>query len=223
MRFSLKFFPIKDLFFSVFPTVGTYGGYINGFAPKLFPNIWVAIGIGLVASVGLALLFHTDNVNAYKKSLAEILATGYFMNFTGRLGKLLKSKVPIEFSFPDHSIKKFTTDNISVEIGLPVNLSSLSKYSEQVEQDADIVYVREESMSEPYWLRASLKNDRLVIYEFPRTLFSLSKYLKAEFIDRESADKNSRKMYHFFHKKIEQLRIEHSSEISNDKLKFIQV
>lgn len=223
MKFSLKFFPVKDLFFSVFPTVGTYGGYINGFAPKLFPNIWVAIGIGLAASVGLALLFHTDNVNAYKKSLAEILATGYFMNFTGRLGKLLKSKTPIEFSFPDNSVKSFSTEKIVVEIGLPVNLSSLSKYSERVEQDADIVYVREESMSEPYWLRAKILDGRLVIFEFPRTLFSLSKYLKTEFIDRESADRNSRKIYHFFHKKIEQLRIEHSSEISNDKLNFVMV
>jgi len=223
MKIGFKFFPVKDLFYSVFPTVGTYGGYINGVAPTFFPNLWIAISIGLVASIILAIIFHSDNVKTYKKSLAEILATGYFMNFTGRLGRLLKTKTPIEFSFPDNSIKIFTSDKISVEIGLPVNLSSLSKYSESVEQRADIIYVREQSSSEPFWLRANVENDKLVIYEFPRTLFSLSKYLKTEFADRQSADKNSKKIYSYFHKKIEQLRIEHSSEISNDKLNFISV
>lgn len=223
MKLGFRFFPLKDLFYSVFPTVGTYGSYANGIAPDLFPNKWMAIGIGVVASVVLAVIFHADNVKTYKKSLAEILATGYFMNFTGRLGKLLKSKSPMEFSFPDKSVKIFTSDNIRVEIGLPVNLSALSRYAEQVEQKADIIYLREESGSEPFWLRARIEDGKLIIYEFPRTLFSLSKYLTAEFPDKARADKNSKKIYSYFHSKIEQLRIEHSSEISNGKLNFISV
>lgn len=223
MTLGFKFFPLKDLFYSVFPTVGTYGSYANGIAPELFPNKWVAIAIGVVASIALAVIFRTDNIKTYKKSLAEILATGYFMNFTGRLGRLLKSKSPIEFSFPDKSVKTFTANKISVEIGLPKNLSSLNKYAESVEQNADIIYLREESSSEPFWLRAKIENEKLIIYEFPRTLFSLSKYLKSEFSDKKSADKNSKIIYSYFHNKIEQLRIEHSSEISNDKLNFISV
>lgn len=222
MRFSLKFFPMKDLFYSVFPTVGTYGGYINGIAPTIFPSIWVAIGVGLIASIILAFVFHAENVKNYKKSLAEILATGYFINFTGRLGKLLKTKVPIDFHFPD-SIRSFDPNKIMVEIGMPTSLSSLSKYCEEIEQKADIVYVRESTFSEPYWVRAKVENDILIIYEFPRTLFSLSKYLKVEFSDKESAEKNSRKIYSYFDKKIEQLRIEHANEISNDRLNFIAV
>lgn len=223
MTIGFKFFPLKDLFYSVLPAVGTYGGYVNGIAPDLFTNRWIALAIGLVASTVLAVIFHSDNVKSYKKSLAEILATGYFMNFTGRLGRLLKSRSPLEFSFPDKSIKTFTSDNISVEIGLPTNLSSLTKYAESVEQNADIIYLREPSASEPFWLRAKIEADKLIIYEFPRTLFSLSKYLASEFSDRKKADKYSKKIYSYFHSKIEQLRIEHSNEISNDKLNFIIV
>jgi len=223
MKFSFKFLPLKDLFYSVFPTVGTYGGYLQGFAPKFFPNIWTAIGIGLVVSIILAVIFYRENVKAYKKSLAEILATGYFMNFTGRFGKLLRTKTPIHFSFPDDTIMTFTTDQIKVEIGMPKNLKSLNKYCEMVENKYDIVYVREATFSEPFWLRAKINNDQLIIYEFPRTLFSLSRYLKADFLDQKSAAKNSQKIYKFFHKKIEQLRIEFSNEISNDKLHFISV
>lgn len=220
MRFSFKFLPIKDLFYSIFPTIGTYGGYIEGVAPKFFPNIWIAIGIGLLVSIILAVVFYFENVKAHKKSLAEILATGYFMNFTGRLGKLLKTKIPIHFSFPDGSIKTFTSNQITVEIGMPRSLSSLNKYCEMVEANSDIVYVREATYSEPFWLRAIIENNKLIIYEYPRTLFSISRYLKADFLDQKSAEKNSKKIYSFFHKKIEQLRIEYSNEISNNKLNF---
>lgn len=223
MKFSFRFLPIKDLFYSVFPTVGTYSGYLEGVAPKVFPNIWVAIGIGLLFSVILAVIFYRENVKAYKKSLAEILATGYFMNFTGRIGKLLRTKTPIHFSFPDDSIKTFTTDQITVEVGMPENLQSLNKYAETIEDSYDIVYVREATFSEPFWVRATIRDNSLIIYEFPRTLFSLSKYLKEDFTDHKSAQKNSKKIYNFFHNKIEQLRIEHSSEISNDKLNFKMV
>jgi Prokaryotic STING domain len=223
MKFSFKFLPLKDLFYSVFPTVGTYGGYLQGVAPKIFPNIWMAIGIGLLISVILAVIFYRENVKAYKKSLAEILATGYFMNFTGRFGKLLKTKTPIHFSFPDESIKTFTSDKISVEVEMPKSLKSLNKYCEMVESKYDIVYVREATYSEPFWIRAIVNNNNLVIYEFPRTLFSLSRYLKDDFMDQKSAERNSKKIYRFFRKKIEQLRIEFSSEISNDKLNFISV
>lgn len=223
MSFGFKFFPLKDLFYSIFPTVGTYGGYLNGVAPKLIPNVWVALGAGLIVSVILAAIFRADNIRNYKKSLAEILATGYFINFTGRLGKLLRNKTPVEFSFPDNSVKIFNADQLSVEIGMPVNIKALTLYAEKVEQEADIVYVREKSFSEPYWLRAKLKDNKLIIYEFPRTLFSLSAYLKTEFSDEQSAERNSRKFYMYFQKKIEQLRIEHSGEIANSRLNFISV
>ena len=47
--------------------------------------------------------------------------------------------------------------------------------------------------------------------------------LKDDFLDQQLAEKNSKKIYAFFQDKIDQLRIEYSSEISNDKLKFITV
>lgn len=220
MTLSLRFFSVKDMFYSVVPTAGTYGGYLNGLAPDLFTDIWISVGIGVGVSAVLAFLFYLENVRAYKRSLAEILATGYFMNFTGRLGKLLRSRAPIDFQFPDNSIRTFDTSNIRVEIGMPKTLASLSSYSSSVEKHADIIYVREQTASEPYWLRAKVEGDMLVIYEFPRTLFSLSRYLKSDFSDRDAAEKNSKEIYNYFQKKIDQLRIEYVSEISDDKLDF---
>jgi hypothetical protein len=220
MRFSLKFLPVKDLFYSVFPTVGTYGGYLKGVAPSIFPNVWTAVAIGLAASIVLALIFRQENIKAYKRSLAEILATGYFMNFTGRLGRLLQAKYPIDFIFPGNQVHSLSAEQIRVEVGIPESFDALVRYRELVDRLSEIVYVREPTRQEPFWLKAKMEHGQLVIYEFPRTLFSIPQYLKAEFSDRRAADKNSRKIFSFFQAKIEQLAVAHSTDFPHGRLLF---
>ncbi|MBT8394650.1 MAG: hypothetical protein HKO81_03060 [Flavobacteriaceae bacterium] len=223
MSFSLKFLPIKDLIFSVVPTIGTYLSYLEGLSTSILPNKFMAITIGLLASILLAIVFYTENVRTYKKSLAEILATGYFMNFTGKLGTLLKSKTPISFIFPNNKKKSFNTDQILVEIGIPKSLNSLISFSEQVESDSDIIYVDNSELSEPFWLRGKVTDQKLTIFEFPRTLFSIPKYLKNDFNSDSKAEKKSKKIFAYFNDKINKLRIENSQQIPTKKLKFKMV
>lgn len=220
MSINFKFLPLKDLFYSVFPTVGTYGGYLEGVAPSIFPNPWISLGIGLLVSVILALIFYLENVRAYKKSLAEILATGYFMNFTGRLGKLLQSKAPINFLFPDGNTLTFTSDQIHIEIGLPKDLTSLKQYADNAIKESKVVYIREATQSEPFWVRAKVDGNNLTIFEFPRTLFALPSYLKEDFKDPKSAQKHSRKIFTYFREYIERLQISASQEIPLANMAF---
>jgi hypothetical protein len=182
--------------------------------------MWTAIAIGLAASVVLALIFRQENIKTYKKSLAEILATGYFMNFTGRLGRLLQTKHPIDFIFPENRVETFSAEQIRVEVGIPESFDALVRYRELVDRLSEIVYVSEPTRQEPFWLKAKVDGDQLTIYEFPRTLFSIPQYLKAEFIDRKAADKNSRRIYGFFRAKIDQLTVAHSHEFPSDRLLF---
>ena len=179
------------MFYSVIPTVGTYLEYLKGTDNTIFKNLWFSLGVGLVLSLALAVLFYRENVKIFKKSLAEILAVGYFNHFSGRLGKLVKSKIPIDFSFPDNSLKSFTSDKIKVEIGMPRNFSSLCTYCNKVEQNAEIIYVREKSQSEPFWLRANIDHDILLIYEYPRTLFSAVRNNSSRGISFQSSGKSS--------------------------------
>jgi hypothetical protein len=106
---------------------------------------------------------------------------------------------------------------------MPKSLSSLVKYSEKVEMNSDIVYVREETYSEPFWIRANVQDEKLIVYEFPRTLFSISRYMRKDFTNSKKAEKNSKKIYSFFSEKIDQLRIEYANEISNERLNFVSV
>jgi len=223
MALSLKFFPIKDLVFSIVPTAISYEGHLNKLPVPIFYNQYVAIGTGLVISIFLGALFYLDNIKTYKKSLAEILATGYFMNFTGRLAQLLHGKADIEFLFPDNSIVKLKPSKVNVEVGIPISHNSLIKYSSEVKHSCEIVYIREATLSEPYWVYAKYDQGYLTIYEYPRTLFALPVYLEKQFSDKDSAEKNSKKIYAYFDKKIEGLRMRYSKDIPFGRIKFIQV
>jgi len=183
----------------------------------------MAIAIGLVASIILAILFYKQNVKAYKKSLSEILATGYFMNFTGRLGQLIKSKGSIQFTLPDDSIQEFETNNINIEIGIPKTLSSLTEYSDTINRNSKILLINENDQSDPFWVRGQIINEKLIIHEYPRTLFALSSYLRDELSNFKISEKKSRKLFNYFNNKIEELRIENSHLIPSSKMKFTRV
>ena len=222
MTITFKFFPFKDLLFSIIPTIGTYGGYLDGIVK--FPNKYEALGAGLIVSIGLGIIFHAENVRTYKKSLAEILAMGYFMNFTGRLAKLLKGRAEIGFSFAERSVIYYPPDKVNVEVGIPGSLTALVSYCNSVEAKADVAYIRESTKNDPYWVRATKQNDgTITIYEFPRTLFALNRYLEREFSDAAKADKNSKKIYQYFDEKLKQLKIQHSNEFPEDRIKFVAV
>jgi hypothetical protein len=60
----------------------------------------------------------------------------------------------------------------------------------------------------------------ITIYEFPRTLFALSMYLEKEFENPEISEKSSKKIYKYFDEKLKQLKIKHSNEFPNDRIKF---
>lgn len=219
MTFTFKFFPFKDFIFSIIPTIGTYGGFLDGIIT--FPNKWVAFGSGLVVSVVLGVIFHAENKRNYRRSLAEILAMGYFMNFTGRLAKLLKGRADINFSFPDANLKAYPPGKVNVKVGIPATLNALVQYCNMVEAQAEVVYIRESTKNDPYWVRAKKETDgTITIYEFPRTLFALSRYLEKEFENQEKAEKNSKKIYKYFDEKLKQLKIQHSNEFPNDRIKF---
>jgi hypothetical protein len=219
MTFTFKFFPFKDFIFSIIPTIGTYGGFLDGIIT--FPNKWMAFGSGFAVSVILAIIFHAENKRNYRRSLAEILAMGYFMNFTGRLAKLLKGKADISFSFPDANLVAYPPGKVNVKVGIPGTLNALVKYCNMVEAQCDVVYIRESTKNDPYWVRAKKEDDgTITIYEFPRTLFALSRYLEKEFENQHKAEKNSKKIYKYFDEKLKQLKIQHSNEFPNDRIKF---
>ena len=222
MALSFKFFSFKDFIFSVVPTAASYEGYLQDLVPMdMLANRYVEIGLGVVLSGIFALVFYRDNVLSYKKSLAEILATGYFMNFTGRLGRLLQAKNPVTFLFPDNQEYEVSPQQIKVQVALPRSMAALRRHSHGINLDAEVAYISQSTTNEPFWVRAVRKDDgSLTIYEYPRTLFALPQYLRKDFSDPEKSEKNSKKLFKHFNSKIENARIAHSQDISEKQFVF---
>ena len=222
MFFSFKFFPFKDFLFSILPTVASFNGYLQELIPlPLIANKYVELVMGLLLSVCLAIIFHKGNVRNYKKSLAEILATGYFTNYVNRLGRLLDSKAPLRFSFPDQSELELPADSVKVIINQPISLAALKKCAEEVNTKTSVVYIRDANLSEPFWVRARKdENDRLLILEYPRSLFTLPKYLKKEFSGGRRAEEKSKKIFGFFNAKIDDFKETYAEDIPISKLEF---
>ncbi|MBT8222069.1 MAG: hypothetical protein KJO94_04155 [Eudoraea sp.] len=222
---SFKFFSFKDLIFSVVPTAASYEGYLQDLIPMgILENRFTELGFGVILSAIFAGLFYRDNVASYKKSLAEILATGYFMNFTGRLGRLLQGNTPITFLFPDNREYEVLPQQIKVRVALPTSMAALRKHSHGINLESEVAYISQSTTNEPFWVRAVRKEDgSLTIYEYPRTLFALPRYLQKEFDDPKKSEKSSKKLFKYFNAKIENSRITHSQDLPEKQFVFNHV
>ena len=222
MALSFKFFSFKDFVFSVVPTAASYEGYLQDLVPmELLSNKIAELGVGAGLSILLALVFYRDNVRSYKKSLAEILATGYFSNFTGRLGRLLQFTDPHTFIFPGDIEHRVNSEDIEVHVEIPKSFSALKKYSKNVKKNYPIAYLKDSPTKDPMWVRGVVKDDgKMIIYEYPRTLFAIPTYLKKDFATEVKAEKNSKKLFGYFNAKINSLRNEYSRDIDEEKIHF---
>ncbi|MBT8206192.1 MAG: hypothetical protein KJO20_12520 [Eudoraea sp.] len=222
MAVSFKFFSFKDFIFSVVPTAASYEGYLQDLVPMdLLANRYVELGMGVVLSGIFALLFYKDNVLSYKKSLAEILATGYFMNFTGRLGRLLQGKNPITFLFPNNREYEVLPQQIKVRVALPTSMAALRKHSHGINLESEVAYISQSTTNEPFWVRAVRKDDgTFTIFEYPRTLFALPRYLQKEFSDPKKSEKSSKKLFKYFNAKIENSRIANIQDLPEKQFVF---
>lgn len=204
---------LKDIVFSSIPTVPTYTGMLNGLLPEwiLKSNANLLI-LGLVIfSVFMLLLFFINN-EENKKSLAQILATGYFQNFSGKLYFLLTQNSEVNFMFSGNTTRKFSPQQIQVEITLPSSLEELRSKAAEINRRTQIAYIDSNPFNEPFWVRVQLSDTGIIICEIPRTLFAIPKYLSAAY-----SQKSSIKMHTAFNRKFRQILQDNASLIPTEK------
>lgn len=205
---------IKDIVFSSIPTVPTYTGMLNGVLPD-----WMAkstaflITFGLVIfGIFLLLLFHFNN-EANKRSLAQILATGYFQNFSGKLYFLLTQNNDLTFMLSNNVTYKVNPSQIQVEITLPSSLEDLRNKTAEINKDTTIAYIDSNPFNEPFWVRIKRTGENgVTIYEIPRTLFAIPKYLSESY-----SQQTSFKMHKAFNKKFKQILQDNSNLVPTQK------
>lgn len=197
----------KDVLFTGAPTAGTYTGYVNGYLNDLLPswlihNSWLALTITLFLFLILLGVLYYFNSEAHKKSLAEVLATGYYLNFSGKLSSLLKQESDITFSRKTGALT-VKPGKVKLKLILPLSKNELETISSSIDENSEIGYIDTKPFVEPnLWLKikADTESGAVTIYEFPRTLFALPHYLSSEY-----TESNSKKIHQAFNKKFIQL------------------
>ncbi|MBS1747251.1 MAG: hypothetical protein JST21_13860 [Bacteroidetes bacterium] len=198
---------IKDLLFTGAPTAGTYTGYLNGYLNEILPqwlivNPWLTLGITILLFIIVIIILYYFNNEAHKKSLAEVLATGYFLNFSGKLTTLLKQENEITFLRSSGPLT-VPSSKIKLDILLPTSKDAMEETASGIEQTSEIAYIGNRSFTEPnLWMRIkeNVEDGSVSIIEFPRTLFALPHYLSTEY-----KQGNSKKIHQAFNNKFRQL------------------
>ncbi len=169
-----KFFDLKELVAFILPT--TYA-YYDGM-PKL---IELSHPVIIITSCAIGIMLMLFNVykkyNEHEQAIAEVLETGYFCNFFDRTAVLLDEKrqrgdsVVIEFK--NHKTLTLDVNKMLVKISLPKSKSKLSETIAQIDAIA-----RDATLDSGIWVKAAENADGSVtVYECPRTLKAISRYL----------------------------------------------
>lgn len=204
---------IKDIVFSSIPTVPTYTGMLNGILPDwMAKSNSVLLIFGLIIFILFLLLLFFFNNEANKKSLAQILATGYFQNFSGKLYFLLTQNNDLTFMFSNNVTHKFNPSQIQVEITLPSSLEDLRNKTAAINKETQIAYIDSNPFNEPFWVRIKQHENGITICEIPRTLFAIPKYLSESYSQQTSI-----KMHQAFNKKFKQILQDNSNLIPTQK------
>ncbi len=167
-----------------------------------------AIALAVLTFLVLFIILIFVKVREYQRSVSRALANGYFESFISKLVDLCssKGKNSIKFSFAD-DVKEFTPDKISIRIFLKDLQSDLRKKNVEIGNIASIAYVDTTAYNYPFFVWAKTENDRLIIYDVPRTLLSLKNFVDPNSESEEALDKETKPFYRKFNSEFRKLWI----------------
>jgi hypothetical protein len=185
-----KFFDLKQTLLVILPTVFCYCGII----PKDLPK---PVYLGIVLIILTVIYFYClyTKYNEYEKAIAEVLETGYFSNFFEKTAayilKKQQDKQPIQFNFNDGTTEVVKADQIKVKVILPLSLKSLDNTIDIVRK-----ITKAGNIDNGAWVLAKKNTDNTItIYEYPRTLKAIQKYLPENYDYNEKKSKNFHKLF----------------------------
>lgn len=194
-----EFLSVMDFGISLMPSLVSIIGTL-----PYFERPWIPVIIGLAVLFVLIALFIHNNLGKKEKALAEILATGYFINFLEPMAKNIGKTTEVYFRNKQSS-EHFDIDCIEITVYMPMNSDSLVEISDVLNnqkgyENVDIINAKDGT---PFWARAKAEKGRLQIADFPRTLFSLPRFVKISL--GQTKPKKIKQYYEGFYEQLEDL------------------
>lgn len=201
-RSFMKFTSPADFMTSIIPTSGFYFEFIPNFVDC---SRLVLILTTVLVALTIYLYNIRKNYKNYEKAIAEVLETGYFSNFFEKVARKLKqkleSKQDMSFTFlrsrPNVPVN-IPSHHIEIKLILPRSYDELQQAVTRIDQVSERA-----ALDTGDWVNAvyDVAGNKVVIYECPRTLLSLSKYLLTD--DESYTQRQSEVLHQYFNKKFE--------------------
>ena len=174
-----KFFTIYH-FISSLGLAMTVGEGIN-FVVNLSKMEYLICVILILITISLCLMF--GSYKAYEKTVAEILETGYFFNFFKDIAlhifRCRNKPVQSEFKLLEFKFKDGEKDPIKVNVEQTEVVVVLPQSYNALENNINKINKFElDNLDNKYWVNFKINNNKITIYEYPRTLKPLPEYLK---------------------------------------------
>ena len=191
----------KELISSLIPTSFVYVDIFNKILTRNIALI-LAIVVFIILSVILVLL----KVREYQRGVSKALATGYFKSFVEKLIQMFVSKGDnkIKFIF-ENDTKEFYAQQTEIAIYLENSHTELKQKNNEIRKTARIAYVDKGAFNYPFFVWAKVENDKLFIYDLPRTLFSLKDYIDSQIEEESDIDKETKKFFKMFNEEFKNL------------------
>lgn len=191
-----KNFDIRETLILVAPSTIAYFETLEKI--KALPINLVIITSILIFLLLLAFQLY-KNFKKNEKAVAEVLETGYFNNFFTPFATVITSKLQegrkITFDFKNKTLPSVETDNVELRIIIPESKDKLDNVMMAIDGIA-----KDACIDNSTWIKAQvLADDKVIIYECPRTLTAIEKHL----INGETGytNKESIKFHEYFYDK----------------------
>jgi|GEM_PF-2601780 MFS superfamily sulfate permease-like transporter len=140
------------------------------------------IYIGLVVGVILMLIVFMINQKLIrqkkKEAIPEVLAVGYYLSFVESLISRMNERTII---IDESTNEKLVIDSRKIEVKvIQPDLNQLPNIKEAINK-LQKFSVQDTTQDKSLGVRGNIIEDRLIIYDFPNTLFSLQNYFITEF------------------------------------------
>ena len=212
-----NFISVYDVLVSILPSALSTFGTILIFDS---PIISLIVGI-LILILVLGALIQISLIKK-EKALAEILATGYFINFVEPLANNIHQKTTIYYPESSHEHEVELTE-IKITLKIPVSTEQLVLVDEDFRNNKSYTNIQIDNLQTGgrIWLKAIEEESKLILMDYPRTLLSLPKFIKTNVGKRKP--NRMKKYYESFYKKLEELIDENSQNAVYRKIKLEKI
>ena len=218
IKFILNLGFTKELMVSFIPSVLAYLDFLK----RIFTETEALVIAFVVLCLSVFILMFIK-ITEYRRCVSKALATGYFKNFVEKLVVKFNSKQEDKINFIlNNGTKEFLPKQITIKIYLPDSEDSLRRKDIEIQQLAGITYVDSNAFNRPFFVWAKEENNKLVIYDLPRTLFSLKHYVTTEIDEAAKLTKETKPFYELFNSEFEKLWLKLDMEGLDINLEYVK-